>query len=318
VFSLAVECTRNPNAARDETDPSKLYINSSVYSGHVLFQHHGKQYKHFNLPVPKGEVDPEHEMVGDAWYDEPQVTQKDILLVKMRPGQQLNMLLYAVKGVGRDHAKFSPVGKSNFETDRVRVVLTGHELSHLATASYRLLPHIEFLSPIAPEYAAKFQACFPPGVIDLEHDEATGKKTKVVVKNPRLDTVSREVLRYPEFRDKVKLGRVRDHFICMSPRLYAGESPQADNSHTPFSSLSDSIESTGAYNPEELLPEAISIMLDKIGSVEACMRARFPSLVPAFKAPQFDAEEAAANAGDEFDGGRAPPPKTRGGRKAKK
>jgi DNA-directed RNA polymerase I and III subunit RPAC1 len=86
----------------------------------------------------------------------------------------------------------------------------------VATASYRLLPHIDILSPIPPEHAAKFQACFPPGVVDLEYDDETGEQTKVVVKNPRLDTVSREVLRYPEFRDRVKLGRVRDHFICKS------------------------------------------------------------------------------------------------------
>jgi DNA-directed RNA polymerase I and III subunit RPAC1 len=78
------------------------------------------------------------------------------------------------------------------------------------------LPHIDILSPIPPEHAAKFQACFPPGVVDLEYDDETGEQTKVVVKNPRLDTVSREVLRYPEFRDRVKLGRVRDHFICKS------------------------------------------------------------------------------------------------------
>jgi len=34
------------------------------------------------------------------------------------------------------------------------------------------------------------------------------------VKNPRRDTVSREVLRHPEFEDLVKLGRIRDHFLC--------------------------------------------------------------------------------------------------------
>jgi DNA-directed RNA polymerase I and III subunit RPAC1 len=110
VFSLGVECIRNPDAARDETDPSRLYINSSVYSAHLKFQHHGKQYKMFNLPLPKNVEDSDHHMKGDAWGPEPQPTVKDILLVKMRPGQKLNMLCYCVKGVGKDHAKFSPVG----------------------------------------------------------------------------------------------------------------------------------------------------------------------------------------------------------------
>lgn len=192
VFALGVECTRNPTASRDETDPSKLYINSSVYSGHIKYQHHGKQYQMFNLPTPEGIDDPSHEPQGGAWSEEPRPTMEDILLVKMRPGQKLNMLLYCCKGIGRDHAKFSPV----------------------ATASYRLMPHINITSPIPPEHAEKFQACFPPGVIELEYDPETGKDTKVVVKNPRLDTVSREVLRYPEFKESVKLGRVRDHFIC--------------------------------------------------------------------------------------------------------
>jgi DNA-directed RNA polymerase I and III subunit RPAC1 len=34
----------------------------------------------------------------------------DILIAKMNPGQELDLKLVAVKGVGKDHAKFSPVG----------------------------------------------------------------------------------------------------------------------------------------------------------------------------------------------------------------
>lgn len=34
----------------------------------------------------------------------------DILISKMRPGHDLDLQLVAVKGIGSDHAKFSPVG----------------------------------------------------------------------------------------------------------------------------------------------------------------------------------------------------------------
>lgn len=37
----------------------------------------------------------------------------DILLCKMRPGHELDIELHATKGIGRDHAKFSPVGRAN-------------------------------------------------------------------------------------------------------------------------------------------------------------------------------------------------------------
>lgn len=35
----------------------------------------------------------------------------DILIAKLRPGQEIDVLMHAVKGVGKDHAKFSPVGE---------------------------------------------------------------------------------------------------------------------------------------------------------------------------------------------------------------
>jgi len=35
----------------------------------------------------------------------------DILIAKLRPGQEIDLKVHCVKGVGKDHAKFSPVGK---------------------------------------------------------------------------------------------------------------------------------------------------------------------------------------------------------------
>ncbi len=58
------------------------------------------------------------------------------------------------------------------------------------------------------------------------------------MKNPMKDTVSRECLRHDEFKDKVQLGRVRDHFIF-------------------------SIESTGQYESDDLFLESLKILREK-------------------------------------------------------
>lgn len=36
---------------------------------------------------------------------------EDILIAKLRPGQAIDVRMHCVKGIGQDHAKFSPVGK---------------------------------------------------------------------------------------------------------------------------------------------------------------------------------------------------------------
>lgn len=91
VFNLKVECTRNPAAPKGSTDPLQLFINSEVLSGHLEWRPAGEQEEIFanNPPAPLN---------------------KNIVLTKLRPGQAVEMELHAVKGVGKDHAKFSPVG----------------------------------------------------------------------------------------------------------------------------------------------------------------------------------------------------------------
>jgi DNA-directed RNA polymerases I and III subunit RPAC1 len=117
--------------------------------------------------------------------------------------------MHAVKGIGQDHAKFSPVCIIQYHTIVSNL---------LATASYRLLPTIDILSPITGNDAEKFVNCFPSGVAQIKVDKNGVKQAEIV--NPRLDTVSREVLRHDEFKDRVKLGRVRDHFICTTSQNF--------------------------------------------------------------------------------------------------
>ena len=77
---------------------------------------------------------------------------------------------------------------------------------------------IEILQPIVGKDAEKFAKCFVPGVIELRTNQQGQKQA--FVKDARKDTVSRECLRHPEFNDKVKLSRKRDHFICNMPSCF--------------------------------------------------------------------------------------------------
>jgi DNA-directed RNA polymerase I and III subunit RPAC1 len=125
----------------------------------------------------------------------------------------VDMHCFARKGTGADHSKWSPVGELALPSQR-------KQADRVATASYRLLPHITIRSPIPREHQEKFRDCFPPGVISIENDN--NGEPQCIVKKPRKDTVSREVLRHPEFQDLVQLSRIRDHFLCTSIYVWMG------------------------------------------------------------------------------------------------
>lgn len=208
VMSLDVECrwATEEEDGRDgrqlakegSTNPNERYVNSNVYAHQLVFE-------------PQGD----HQPKLFAGENAIRPVNPDVLIAKLRPGQRIHVRLHCIKGIGSDHAKFSPV----------------------ATASYRLLPDIKITKPITGSDAKAFQKCFPRGVISLEDDAETGEK-KAVVADPFKDTVSRECLRYDEFKDKVKLGRIRDHFIF-------------------------SVESTGQFESDELFIDSVRLLKAK-------------------------------------------------------
>lgn len=210
VLKLQVACTRKEGVPRSETDPHKAYNDAHVYAHQIEFTPVGRQDNFFSGENAICAVNP------------------DILIAKLRPGQEIDVEMHAIKGIGADHAKFSPV----------------------ATASYRLLPTITILEPILGKDAQKFARCFPTGVIGLEKVTKTEAATqgsgyegkegelKAVVKDAMKDTVSRECLRHEEFENKVKLGRVRDHFIF-------------------------SIESSGQWDSDDLFLESVKVLKAK-------------------------------------------------------
>ncbi|KAJ4296137.1 DNA-directed RNA polymerase core subunit rpc40 [Collariella sp. IMI 366227] len=212
---LEIQCEHNDDAVPGETDPTKLFKHAHVYARDIEFCPVGRQEKYFSGADAIAPVNP------------------DILIAKLRPGQEISLSMHMHKGVGSDHAKFSPV----------------------ATASYRLMPTIMIERPILGADAEKFAKCFPRGVIGLEkvtRKEAGQKGSgyeghegdlKAVVVDPMRDTVSRECLRHDEFKDKVKLGRRRDHFIYL-------------------------VESTGQWESEAIFLESVAHLKKKAQDLE--------------------------------------------------
>ncbi|KAI8868672.1 DNA-directed RNA polymerases I and III subunit RPAC1 [Ramicandelaber brevisporus] len=199
VFKLNVKCEPRKDVPKGEIDPEKKYINANVYSRQLEWIPKGTQGERF---VGPNVIRPVH---------------GNILIAKLRPGQEIDCEIHCVKGIGQDHAKFSPV----------------------ATATYRLMPEIVIKKTIPPHLVDKFAGCFPKGVIEV-YTENGVKKCRVA--NPRLDTISREVLRHEEFEDMVELKRIRDHYIFK-------------------------VQSTGCVPPERIVYEALSTLSDKCDSI---------------------------------------------------
>lgn len=129
----------------------------------------------------------------------------DILITKLRPGQAIGLEAHGCKGIGKDHAKFSPV----------------------ATASYRMLPKIDLVKPVTGDRAHALKERCPLNVFDIEDmvlEDGGSKRKKrekrAVAARPRDCTMCRECIRKiddvpfgEDMGDYVKLRRKADHFL---------------------------------------------------------------------------------------------------------
>jgi DNA-directed RNA polymerase I and III subunit RPAC1 len=177
---------------KDKSMPERPYT-KHVYSGDMVWAPQGEQaqrWKHANIrPV----------------FD-------DILIAKLRPGQEIELECHAIKGIGKDHAKYSPV----------------------ATASYRLYTDIELLEPVYDELAEELVHLYEPGVFELvptdPTEDAPGTKIKAQVCNPYACTMSRNYTRNPQLARAIRMVRIPDRFIfsiesvgMFSPAVLLGE-----------------------------------------------------------------------------------------------
>ncbi|KAG7585130.1 DNA-directed RNA polymerase insert domain [Arabidopsis thaliana x Arabidopsis arenosa] len=115
---------------------------------------------------------------------------QDILIAKLGPGQEIELEAHAVKGIGKTHAKWSPV----------------------ATAWYRMLPEVILLEEFEGKHAEELVKVCPKKVFDIE-DMGQGRK-RATVARPRDCSLCRECIREGvEWAKQVDLRRVKNHFI---------------------------------------------------------------------------------------------------------
>lgn len=170
-----VEAATEAATARPYRFPRDRPYTKHVYSGDMKWLPQGDQEERF------GSIRPVHE---------------DILIAKLRPGQEIELECHARVGVGKDHAKFSPV----------------------ATAGYRLLPKVVLKEPVYDEVAEELVHVYEPGVFKLvptnpKEGDPKGTRVKAVVDNPYACTMSRNFLRHPILAKAVEITRDPNHFI---------------------------------------------------------------------------------------------------------
>lgn len=267
VFRLRAKCYRRPDGS---------VVNDRVYSRQLTWLPRGSEMPdetgcRFVIPQEGvGELPGEEAMDGAA--DELAAggasssssflrrglgpVHGDILLARLRPGQEIDVEVHAVKGVGEDHAKFSPV----------------------STAWYRLMPEVALLRDVVGDEARQLAQQLP-GLVTLEEaqdddddedmaEEEEEKKKKKKKKGKASSkssstssppavraAIAEDVLAYdsllervrrlsgtPEFRDALQLRKVKDHFIF-------------------------TIESTGAWKPQDIFKYAVKVLQSKCDKV---------------------------------------------------
>ena len=103
----------------------------------------------------------------------------NIPITKLLPGQEIHLYCRAIKGIGLDHAKFSPV----------------------CTVFYRLIPRIEISTEITNKQKELLISTCPLNLFEIDENN------NIKIKSSRLCTTCRECLRSSRLSEIIKLGK---------------------------------------------------------------------------------------------------------------
>ena len=113
---------------------------------------------------------------------------RDILILKLNPGQKIKCECHCIINSGIKHAKFSPVG----------------------TAFYRISPKIKIVGEVLGKYANKLYEVCPVKVFDIK-DAKKNYLNRLKVSNPQFCTLCKECLRINIGRlGQIRLSRIKN------------------------------------------------------------------------------------------------------------
>mmetsp|Transcript_34573 Transcript_34573/g.78111 ORF Transcript_34573/g.78111 Transcript_34573/m.78111 type:complete len:360 (-) Transcript_34573:73-1152(-) len=139
------------------------------------------------------------DLVWQPWSEEqrklfadapPRPVVDDILIAQLRSNQEIEFDCFCEKGVGKEHAKWSPV----------------------CTAYYKLLPDISFTKPVVGADAELLKKTCPMGVFDIEEVPGAGKRATVA--DARKCTTCRECIEtFPGEEKGLVLAKAKNHYL---------------------------------------------------------------------------------------------------------
>lgn len=171
VFKLHVSCRKLPDGTLE---------NERVYSNQLKWLSQGSE-----MP---DETNAKFEEDQSSFLKQARPVHDDILIAKLRPGQTIELECHCIKGVGEEHAKWSPV----------------------ATAWYKLYPEVVLLHP-PPENVLSALCEELPGLISL------GQNGNAVIddaaNHEKLLEKVRRLSGEPQFSQYLQLRKRKDKFI---------------------------------------------------------------------------------------------------------